>query len=941
MKQRFSRFLFTLIFLLLATVAMSQTSNGIIYGTVLEAKSKQPVIGASVSIEGTTIGTSTDLDGKFLLQDLPQGNYTVRISFLSFKTFVSEPLTIKGGESTALNVELVEEVSELANVVVVATRKVNSDAGVLSQMREMSLVASGTSAQAIAQTQDRDAAEVVRRIPGISILDDKFVVVRGLAQRYNNVWINGGAVPSSEADTRSFSFDILPSSQLDNMMIVKSPAPEIPGDFSGGFVLIRTKILPEKNSLQFSYTTGFNSMTHFHDFKYNPGGVADAFGFGSASRDLNDNVPARVDDGNAEQVDKVTKNGFREEWRVKSRRPLWDQKFNFAINRKFNRENGDQIGLVGALNYSNTNKSFLDMENSRYGIYNGIEDTKNYSYKYTDNQYTNDVKLGAMLNLSYVPAPKDEDHINKYEFRNIFNQLGRNRYTEREGFQNISGYYDQQKEEFLYTSRGSYTGQFAGEHRIRQTRIDWNASYSYANKRQPDRRIVERQKDPSNGIDQYQIDQSFISRDFISLDEHIASAAANLSQPLNPSSENPIELRAGIYGEYKTRTYNTRAFEYKWDIDADLPQGFASLPIWEIMVPSNLGVDKIHINDQSEPTDNYKANNHLEAVYAAFNIPLGKFNIYTGARLEMFRTAVTSFGNVSNTKRVYDYINLLPSLNATYNFNKKSLLRLAYGMTVNRPEFRELSPSTYEDFDMYSLVMGNPNLKQAVIQNIDLRYEWYVASGEIISLGAFYKRFKNPIEWTYTDAGGSYIYSFQNALSADLYGLELDIKKDLSFLGMRNFSLAFNASWIKSNVHFPADGIEHDRPMQGQSPYLINTGLCYQSDRSGFSAAILYNRIGKRIVGIGRTADSQGNTQNNTIPDIYEMPRNAVDITLSQRISKVFELKLSGRDLLAENISFKQFPTFTTADGATEHREQVTKSYNPGRSFFLTVVATF
>ena len=242
---------------------------------------------------------------------------------------------------------------------------------------------------------------------------------------------------------------------------------------------------------------------------------------------------------------------------------------------------------------------------------------------------------------------------------------------------------------------------------------------------------------------------------------------------------------------------------------------------------------------------------------------------------------------------------------------------------------------------MYSLVMGNPNLKQAVVQNLDLRYEWYPASGEIISLGAFYKRFKNPIEWTYTDAGGSYIYSFQNALSADLYGLELEVKKDLAFMGLRNFSLAFNASWIKSNVHFPSDGIEHDRPMQGQSPYLVNTGLFYQNDKIGFSAAVLYNRIGKRIVGIGRTADSQGNTQNNTIPDIYEMPRNAVDITLSQRLSKVFELKLSGRDLLAENIDFKQFPTFTTASGTVEHREQVTKSYNPGRSFFLTVVAAF
>ena len=166
-------------------------------------------------------------------------------------------------------------------------------------------------------------------------------------------------------------------------------------------------------------------MTNFHDFKYNPGSAADAFGFGSASRELRSGVPDRVDDSNTEQVDRVTKNGFREDWRVKSRRPLWDQKFNFAINRKFDRENGDRFGLVGALNYSNTNKSFLNMENSRYGIYNGDEDTKNYSYKYTDNQYTNDVKLGAMLNLSYLPAPKDENHINKYEFRNLFNQLGR------------------------------------------------------------------------------------------------------------------------------------------------------------------------------------------------------------------------------------------------------------------------------------------------------------------------------------------------------------------------------------------------------------------------------------------------------------------------------------------------------------------------------------
>lgn len=682
-------------------------------------------------------------------------------------------------------------------------------------------------------------------------------------------------------------------------------------------------------------------MTHTHDFKYNPGGGTDFLGFDNGKRKLRGWVPRRLDNNNDRQIDEVTREGFNSDWRVKSRRPLIDQKFTLAVSQQFENKNNDRFGLVGALNYSNTNKSFLGMENSRYGVYDGDSDTKNYSYKYTDNQYTGDVKLGAMLNLSYVPVPKDSRHSNRYEFRNLFNQLGRNRFTEREGYRNISGFYEQRQEEYLYTSRGTYTGQFAGDHILGDTRLDWNAAYSYANKRQPDRRIVERQKDPSNGIENFQIDQSFITRDFIDLDEHIVSGGVNLTLPLGRNAERPVKLKAGVYAEYKTRRYRTRNFEYKWDVDARLPAGFAERPTEEIMVAENLGVDKIHINDRTENSDDYSARNHLEAVYAALDIPLNAFNVYVGARLENFNTSVTSYGNVLDKVRDYNYTNVLPSLNATYNLRPNMLLRLAYGMSVNRPEFRELSPSTYEDFDMFSLVMGNPDLKQARIQNVDLRYEWYPASGELVSLGAFYKYFQDPIEWTYTDAGGSYIYSFQNALSADLYGLELEIKKDLAFMGMRNFMFSFNAAWMKSKVYFPKDGIEHDRPMQGQSPYLINGGLFYQNDRIGFSVGVLYNRIGKRIVGIGRSTDSQGNTSNNTIPDIYELPRNALDVTLTQRISKVFEVKLAARDILAENIEFKQFPTFTDGQGQLQSREQVTKSYNPGRSFSLSVSATF
>lgn len=232
------------------------------------------------------------------------------------------------------------------------------------------------------------------------------------------------------------------------------------------------------------------------------------------------NVPHRVDNDDVTTVDRVTRTGFNNDWRVLSRRPTIDQKLNIALNRRFVTARRDAVGLVAALNYSNTNKSLLRMENSQFGIYNYTEDEPLYNFKYTDNQYTNDVKLGAMLNLSYVPAADKRSCISRYEFRNIFNQLGRNRFTDREGWRNVSGYYEQQQDEYLYVSRSAYTGQFAGSHDwIRSgAKFDWNAAYSYSNRRQPDRRIVEREKNPENGIYEYSIDQGSVSRYFTSLD---------------------------------------------------------------------------------------------------------------------------------------------------------------------------------------------------------------------------------------------------------------------------------------------------------------------------------------------------------------------------------------------------------------------------------------
>lgn len=281
----------------------------------------------------------------------------------------------------------------------------------------------------------------------------------------------------------------------------------------------------------------------------------------------------------------------------------------------------------------------------------------------------------------------------------------------------------------------------------------------------------------------------------------------------------------------------------------------------------------------------------------------------------------------------YHYSDFFPSLNLTYKFNEHHQLRAAYGRTTNRPEFRELAPTVYYDFDLGSSVMGNYDLKAAYIQNADLRYEWYPSKGELVSVALFYKHFLHPIEWTYTVAGGTdLIYSYINAKGANNYGIELDLRKNLGFIGLDDFSLSFNGSLIKSRVTFEK-GNNIDRPMQGQSPYLINTGMFY--NKNGWSAAVLYNRIGKRIIGVGNKYGTGSDGSSRNIPNSYEMPRNSLDISFGKKFGH-WELKASVRDLLAGRYLFKQIEDVQTVSG-NRHIEETTRSYKPGRSYSLTL----
>ncbi|GHU69220.1 outer membrane protein [Bacteroidia bacterium] len=907
----------------------AQTGN--LAGIISDKKSGESIIGASVLIENTPFGAVTDIDGRFFISGLPAAKQKIKVSYLSYQT-EEIGVEVQAGQTVEINVPMTEATNVLNEVSVVGVRKTNTEISMLQTQKASLNVVSGVSSQQITRTQDRDASEVMKRIPGISIIDNRFIITRGLAQRYNNAWINNNAAPSSEADTRSFSFDMIPGGQIENILIVKSPTPELPADFTGGFVKVATKNMPTENTTQISYGMNFNSTTHFRDFEYAAGSPTDFLGFDNGFRGIKSNVPAqRMDNQNADLVTAVTRNGFNNDWQIHTRKPVPDQRFTWMFNR-YKKLETSQLGLVAALNYSYTSATSSDMTNARFGVYNKSEDTPVCLYYYTDNQYTTTAKTGGLLNLTWM----NNDH--RLEFRNMFNQMGRDRYTHREGWRNVSAEYLQQKDEYFYNSRGSYSGQLSGNHTFSSNdRLDWTAGYAYANKNQPDRRQIEREEELADPRykGQFYIDHNDIIRDFNRLDENMYSLAANYHRDFDFGTFTPT-LNAGIYAEARTRDYKTRYFMYRLR-KQNLPENFPYLDVpSEIMQAEYFGADKMYIYDDSDRSNDYTGRGWQGSGYVGINIPVQKLNIYAGLRYENNSMALTNYTTIASGEKEtneYRQSDFFPSVNASYNFNKEHLLRMAYGKSINRQEFREVSASTYYDFDLFSYVRGNKDLKPAYIQNFDVRYEFYPSAGELISLALFYKQFINPIEWTYIDAGGTYTFTFTNAEKANNYGLELDVKKSLDFIGLPDLSLTFNGSLIDSKVVFGANSIEHDRPMQGQSPYLVNTGLFYQSEK--WNAGLMYNTIGKRIVGIGRAA---GSSQiDNNVPDMYEMARHTIDLSLGYKLGKRVEINAGIRDLLAQPVVYKQFPEFTDDNGVLQKREQTTKQFRPGRNFSVTV----
>lgn len=919
------------------------SQKGGVKGTISDSKTQELLIGANILIQGTDLGTSTDLDGSYLLANINPGDYNLVFSYTSYKTQIVRISVIKD-EVVELAIKLEEESIVLEGVTVTATRKSDSEVSMISSIKMSNLVVSGVSSQQISKSQDRDASEVVRRIPGVTIRDGRFVIVRGLIERYNSVWLNNAGTPSSEADVRAFSFDVIPSNAIDRILIFKTPAPELPADFAGAAIQIFTKSNADENGISFSYTTGYNNQATFNkNFENYSGSKTDWLGFDNGLRNLPANYPQdknamatladNPNDASKQLINTIGKS-FNKNWTTFNNAPIPNQSLNFSYSKRF-LIGKVSVGNLTSLNYNNSN-TFFNASKFAYDGYDVKNEVPFYRHQFMDTRSTNNVRFGALMNWLFIFGKNQ-----KIEFRNILNQSGEKYTNSRAGIDNGYSLSLLQKELF-YQSRLTYSGQLSGTHNFDNdlTKFDWTVAYSIANRDQPDtRRITSSLSLDAEKNQPYSYeftrdpDPRLFGRLYLENAENILTANLNLNKTIEGKGAFRPQIKAGLYAENKQRTFNARNIAFVRS-GTPAPDLFTNT-IENIFNDSNINYQKgIRVAEKTAASDSYDAVNKLLAGYVAFNLPVqNKLNVYAGLRAEHNNQTLQI---ASSNEPVYKNVktDFFPSLNSTFNFNDKNLLRLAFGRSVNRPEFREIAPFVYYDFEQVANIYGNTSLKNAYVQNVDLRYEWYPSSGETVTFGGFYKQFSNTIEAQMRQYGSDISYEYVNTKSARSIGAELDVRKSLksfednnSFSFLKDFVLVLNASIIGSQVSTDSPTERNSvRVMQGQSPYIINTGIYYQNAKSGFNLSILYNRIGKRIVFIGDLEN----------PHIWEMPRNSLDFTIIKQVGKYIQLKGGVRDILNNKTNWVQYFDFEKG-GESVERKLDYYSFKPGTVYSLGV----
>lgn len=878
----------------------AQTKPGTIAGKIIDKSNGEALIGATIQVEGTENGTATDIEGNFTFEINP-GSYVLVCSYVSYQNQKIQ-VEVKSDEITNLNVVMAEEVNALQEVVIVATVQKSSALALLTERKNLAQVSDGISADVIRKTPDRTTSDALKRITGASIQDGKFAIIRGMNDRYNAGYLDGALLPSTEADRKAFAFDVVPAALLDNLQIIKAGTPDLVGDFGGGVIKINTKAVPTEFTQSISIAGQTHSLTTFKDFFQFKRYAGEGFNFLSSKRD----IPAFDENGlrssslfpNAtqkQQFASITQK-FNNDWSNETQSAGPNSRFSYSLGFPIKFGENRKLGVIFAVNYANTRR-YSD------GVINTFDGAGQVS-GFQDKIYLQNISTGGLLNINYVAG---KTQIN---FRNLLNANTDNNTIRRSGIGNISDNVSVRNFANIINYNGLYNSILSFKRAFGDNDFILSASVNYSkiNRKIPDYRIVNYSNtDPASEPESYFISpgdffNTSSGRFFSDLSESLTGANLELSKAIK-GNKVKTELKAGLFLQDRVRDFSSRSFVYN-----GIPASNTQNPATDLGAGSISGTNLYLLEKTSNDLAYYKGKSNLTAIYGMADQKFAeKLRAVYGLRFESTEIDVTNpkaNTAVANLKQNV----VLPSVNLSYSLSEKANIRAAYYGTVNRPEFRELAPFAFYVFDRNAEIKGNKNLQIATLSNYDLRLEIYPSGTQVISVGGFYKTIKNPIELSIDVTQPFTTFTYGNEQSANIYGLEFEVRRNLGFLGaneetgfFHNMVFFANLALIKSRLTFTeGSSAKQGRPLQGQSPYVANLGLQYENPRNGWFASAVFNRVGRRIAFVG-VDPKFGDTRQ----DIYENPRSVIDLQLGKNIGKL-NVKLTAGDVFRQDLVFYQ-----------------------------------
>jgi len=925
-------FKMALLFFLFTTFSYSQN---VIIGKIIDGENGEPMRGATILLVGTKLGAYSDVKGEFKIKNVPDGEYSCKISFVGYDAKEITKISLKRNQTYNLgNIVLSMQKKLQEEIVIEATRVNDNQAAILAARKNAAVVSDGMSQEEISRTPDSDAGQSLKRVSGVTLVDNKFLFVRGVSERYSNTTLNGAALTSTEADKKAFAFDMFPSEFLQNVQISKSFTPDLPGNFAGGLVQLNTVDFPSSSALKISYSTTYNSNTNFKEnvYFYSKGGSTDWLGIDDGTRKLPDITPAtrrEIDELRTKSYDPYDNTGAKDKYQKfiqsfndqnlklnkETVSPISNSGIGLSYSDIFNLANND-LGLIASINYSNSyqvntiERNALMSTGQNFFVSNGSQATRNINW-------------GALLNISYKIGSNSS-----ISLRNVYNRNTDDESSIVFGQDSAYQFRDYKNYSAAWIEKSLVSSQLVGEHNLKflnNSLLNWRFGYSRSSRYEPDYRrlkfdrdLFEIQYNPNLPYEPLLVftefgDPNRLGRYYSDLTDNAATGSFDLTIP----TINNIKIKVGTLYEYRDRDFSARSFSIVppalgYDFGEDINNVIHnSQNPDEIFAKKHFRVeDGFRISEASRLSDTYDADENLWAGYFMLDIPFEflsqEFRFIGGVRYEDNKQVLRSYEindqPITINNPTQDF---LPSINLIYKVTNNSNLRLAATQTLTRPSLREFAPYAFYDFINQILITGNKDLRRTLIQNYDIRYEIFPNPGEVLSVSLFAKTFENAIEETIYPQQSELTKSFANSSgTAKNLGVEFEIRKGLGFITeyLNNFAVNINLSLINTEIQVSQGGTTVDtRQMWGQSPYSFNLGLYYFNPNTNTSVNFAYNTYGKRIiqvalVGVYQFAD----------PHIYELPRNLIDLSINQVITGNLEAKLAIKDLLNEPLVWEQ-----------------------------------